>query len=185
MATAGKTSVGASTDFNGNDDGSLDGPYTTGASATITAFHIYMRWTTGATALIRPLIYADSGGEPGSLIATLAEISMSDTTPQWRDLTGLSVNTGAATDIWIGLWYNNSQHRYYYDAPGGTPGRYKSVLATYSSSGDAPSTWPTASDTNDTQEHSCYVDYTAGAAADATPPLQRFDPIPFMSNQRI
>lgn len=168
MAVAGYNTIGGLTDFNGTDDGAVDGPFTTGANATITAYHIYMKFTSGAAFHIRPIIYADSAGEPGSLIATLAEINVNSTTAQWWDLTGLSVSTGSATNIWIGAWYENSNHLYNYDAPGGTQGRYKSVLATYSSTADAPSTWPTASDINDTELHSCYVDYTpAGSSVPA------------------
>lgn len=140
------------------------GPFTVGAGSTISAFHAYLR-SSGAGAAdpaFRPLIYEDSAGEPGALIATLAEIvvPLADTTGAWRDLTGLSV-VSTSDAIWIGLWYNGVNHRYAYDTPGGDVSRYKSSLATYSSSGDAPDPWPAGSDATDTQEHSTYIEYTA------------------------
>lgn len=169
MATAGKTSIGASEDFNGNNDGAVGGPYTVGAGSTITEFHAYLRATdNGTDQRFRPLIYADSAGEPGALIETLTEITIltSDTTGAWRDVTGLSVSSGANTDIWIGLWNANVGYRYAYDTPGGNPERYKSVLAAYSSTNPAPDPWPAASDTPSTQEVSCYVTYTPAVAAE-------------------
>jgi hypothetical protein len=163
MATAGKTSVGASEDFNAANDGAVNGPYAVGIGSTITEFHAYFRSDGNGPAIaVRPLIYEDNAGEPGALIATLAQIQLTtgDTTGAWRDLTGLSVVSPAA-NIWIGLWNLNSNYRYAYDTPGGNPERYKGVLATYSSSGDAPDPWPAASDSTSLQEPSMYVVYTA------------------------
>jgi hypothetical protein len=172
MATAGKTSVGASEDFNAANDGAVNGPYTVGVGSTITAFHAYFRSDGAGPAIaVRPLIYQDSSGEPGALVATLAEIALTtgDTTGAWRDVTGLSVVSPSAA-IWIGLWNLNANYRYAYDTPGGTPERYKGILATYSSSGDAPDPWPAASDSASTQEPSMYVEYTAAASPQSLRP---------------
>lgn len=165
MATAGKTSIGASEDFNGANDGAVNGPYTVGVGSMITEFHAYFRSDGAGPAIaVRPLVYEDNAGEPGALIATLAEIALTtgDITGAWRDLTGLSVVSPSA-DIWIGLWNNNQNYRYFYDTPGGNPERYKGNLAAYSSSGDAPDPWPAASDSPSPQEPSIYVVYTPAA----------------------
>lgn len=168
MATAGKTTIGASDDHDAADDGDINGPYTVGAGSVITEYHAYL-WSlngAGANIKVRPIIYEDSAGEPGNLIATLTEIAFiaGSVTPQWRDLTGLSVPVSVDA-IWIGLWFNNNNCEYAYDSPGGNPGRYKSSFAPYSSGGDAPTPWPTASDAPSTQEHSQYVTYTPAAGA--------------------
>lgn len=166
MATAGKTTIGATEDFDAADDGDIQGPYTVGTGSTITAYHAYLRSNSGAGAApkFRPLIYRDNAGEPGALISTLTEIALlaSDTTGAWRDVTGLSI-VSPTDSIWIGLWFNNNNHRYAYDSPGGTPGRYKAVLAAYSSTNPAPDPWPAASDTTSGQEKSIYVEYTTAA----------------------
>lgn len=172
MATAGKTSIGASEDFNAANDGAVNGPYTVGVGSTITEFHAYFRSDgVGPAITVRPLIYRDSAGEPGALIATLAEIALTtgDTAGAWRDLTGLSVVSPSAA-IWIGLWNLNSNYRYAYDTPGGNPERYKGSLAAYSSSGDAPDPWPAASDSTSTQEPSMYVVYTSAVASQMLAP---------------
>jgi hypothetical protein len=173
MATAGKTSVGGTEDFDSTNDGDIQGPYTVGAGSTITEFHAYLR-STGAGATdpkFRPLVYADNAGEPGALIATLPEITiaLADTTGAWRDITGLSVSTGANAAIWIGLWFNGVNHRYVYDTPGGNTSRYDAAMLTYSSSGDAPSSWDTAGDTPATQEKSLYVVYSGAVTQKLRP----------------
>lgn len=167
MAVAGYNTVGASTDFNAANDGGVTGPFTVGAGATITEFHLYAEPGAG-NGFFRPIIYEDNGGEPGSLIATLAEQTVAVGNPAaWYDITGLSISVGSAA-IWIGLWTKDNFVLYHYDSPGGTPGRYKGSLATYSSTGNAPATWPTASDSTSGQQRSVYVVYTPAGGATVT-----------------
>lgn len=158
MAEAGYHVIGASTDFDSTDDGKVDGPYTVGVGATITEFWIYMGTTGGAK--IRPLIYSDNAGEPNVMIATLTEISWAGTTgATWVGFSGLSIPVSYSA-VWLGFWSNNASHRYNYDTPGGNWSRYKGTMATYASTGDAPTPWPVASDTTSTQKESVYVVYT-------------------------
>lgn len=161
MAQAGYSTIGASTDFDSTNDGKVDGPYTVGVGATITEFWQYFS-TIGADK-VRPLIYSDNAGEPDAMIATLTEISWAGVTAgQWWSVTGLSVPV-SVNAIWLGFWSQGSSHRYRYDTPGGNISRYKAALAAYSSSGDAPTPWPVASDATSTQEMSVYVVYTPAA----------------------
>lgn len=167
MAIAGYDTIGASTDFNAANDGGVTGPFTVGIGATITEFHLYAEPGAGS-GFFRPIIYEDSGGEPGNLIATLVEQDvLSGNPPAWYDVTGLSIVSSVAA-IWIGLWTEDNFVLYHYDSPGGNPGRYKSNLAPYSATGDAPATWPAASDSLSSQQRSTYVVYTPAAVPGVT-----------------
>lgn len=172
MATAGKTSIGASEDFDAANDGDIQGPYTVGVGSPITGFHAYLRSASGAgaTPAFRPLIYRDNAGEPGALIATLPEITFSEalTTAAWYDVTGLSI-VSPVNQVWIGLWFKNSNHRYAYDTPGGNIARYDGAMLAYSSGGDAPDPWDTGGDSPGTQEKSFYIDYTTVATQTLRP----------------
>lgn len=167
MATAGKTALGASEDFDGANDGDINGPYFVGAGSTITEYHVSFRSGDGlgAAPKCRPMLYRDNSTDAGALIATLDEIAIlaSDTVMADRSLTGLSV-VSPVDYIWLGEWWNNTNHRYAYDSPGGTPGRYKSSLAVYASTGDSPDPWPASTDVTSGQEHTHYIVYTLASS---------------------
>lgn len=177
MAELGNHITGPPWDHSdGNDtgDGYVMGPFGDGVSGTITEMHIAMTGSTGNNPPYRPLIYAADGSDPGDLIAALDEIIVAEAAA-WVNITSLSIPfTGP---IYIGFLQGAipGVSYYGYDDAGG-PGFYKHTMATYSSTGDPvtdyPSAggtdWPKTTDTPTTaQAVGVYVVYTPGEGGGA------------------
>lgn len=155
MATFGKTTIGGTTGgWAGNQVG-VCGPYASSAG-TLTTISVYLNQNQAGSAAAIPVLYADSSGLPGALLAQGAEVTIPVQPAAWVDFP-ISYTLTAA-NYWIGLAVKlaNSGFGSFYDAlangdkwvsnsyptlpnpfgtPGGTNNQNKSIYATYSLAG--------------------------------------------------
>jgi subtilisin family serine protease len=161
--TFGKATIGASTDA-GTADWKRVCTFALGQDASVSKLTIYLARYSSGQQVLRGVIYADSGGAPGALLATSSEVTFgSSATAGWYDLPfSIPVALSAGT-YWIGL------------IDGATTNvialRYDSVTA---SSAVAPDTYadgpsdPFGTPSRyDAEQLSIYATYTAAAATSA------------------
>ena len=156
-ATFGKTTVGAKSDLFGSNRKRVN-EYALGVNATVSKLTVYLRPTShSGTQAIKGIIYADSGGAPGSLLAVSNQLTFASTDAAgWYDLTFPTPASLAPGNYWIGVLTGSSY---------GVAGyRYDSVANsrdyntnTYSS---GPSN-PFGPVTIDSQQMSLYATYTS------------------------
>jgi subtilisin family serine protease len=162
----GKTTVGANSDVFGNDRKRVN-EYALSVNATVSKLTIYLQPTsTSGTQPIKGVIYADSGGAPGSLLAVSNQLTFASTNAAgWYDLTFPTPPHLAAGNYWIGVLTGSSY---------GVAGfRYDSVSKsrdynanTYSSGPSNPFGPVT---TIDSDQMSLYATYTVPPPASSAP----------------
>jgi hypothetical protein len=150
--TFGRTTVGSLKNTGGAGYLDMSGPYATAAAGSVVKLTGYLQGGTGAQAM-RAVVYADSGGRPGALIAVSVEVTIQAGAPAgWVDFPLAVAASLPAGKYWLGYWYGNSRAQEYYDTVAGG-GRY--APAAYSSTGNPPSTFPTG--TGDSIGYSLYA----------------------------
>jgi hypothetical protein len=92
---------------------------------------------------IRGVIYTNSGGQPGTLVAVTSEVSLAaNRAAGWLALPLTTPVQLAAGSYWLGYWYADGNSRLYYLNVAGAE-RYKA--AAYSSTANPPTSFGTAS----------------------------------------
>ncbi|MGZ6563843.1 MAG: hypothetical protein ACXVH1_30515, partial [Solirubrobacteraceae bacterium] len=92
---------------------------------------------------LRGVIYTNSGGQPGTLVAATSEVSLAaNRAAGWVTLPLTAPVQLAAGSYWLGYWYADGNGRLYYLNVAGAE-RYKA--AAYSSTGNPPASFGTAS----------------------------------------
>ena len=161
MATFGKTTVGGSvaSDVNGGYV-SLSNSATLSGNGTATSMSAHIGGHLGAADTLRMVLYADSAGNPGTLLGVTDEVAISSRTWYTANFpSGIALTAGT---YWLGIW-DPSNVDYDYDAGGTAP--YKPF--TYSSTGSPPSPFGSPQGTNN-QDISIYVTYTPASAGPPT-----------------
>ncbi|MGZ6691751.1 MAG: hypothetical protein ACXVHQ_30470, partial [Solirubrobacteraceae bacterium] len=109
-----------------------------------------------AASRIRGVIYTNSGGQPGTLVAATSEVSLAaNRAAGWVTLPLTTPVQLAAGSYWLGYWYADGNSRHYYLNVAGAE-RYKA--AAYSSTGNPPTSFGTASTA--TSSYSLTATYT-------------------------
>ena len=138
----GQSQVGTLVDTGGAGYLDLSGPYTVSAAATVSQLNGYMAGSSAASRL-RGVIYTNSGGQPGTLVAATSEVSLAaNRTAGWVTLPLTTPVQLAAGSYWLGYWYADGNSRLYYLNLAGAE-RYKA--AAYSSTANPPTSFGTAS----------------------------------------
>ena len=138
----GQSQVGTLVDSGGAGYLDLSGPYTVSGTVTVTQLNGYMAGSSAASR-IRGVIYTNSGGQPGTLVAVTSEVSLAaNRAAGWLVLPLASPVQLAAGSYWLGYWYADGNSRHYYLNVAGAE-RYKA--AAYSSTGNPPASFGTAS----------------------------------------
>ena len=157
-ATFGNTAVGGSSDsFSANRK--RVNAYSLSVPASVSKLSIYLRPTsTSGQEQVEGLIYADSNGSPGSLLATSAPLTFSSTqSAGWYDLPFSSSVSLPAGSYWIGVITGGT---------GGVAGyRYTSVTGSRDYNTNSFASGPTnpfGSFSTDNEEMSLYATYTSG-----------------------
>jgi hypothetical protein len=104
LATLGKITDGGS-NSSSTTDKTIVSQFTASANAVVIAGHSRL-WVTAGTANIEMVVYSDSAGLPGSLIAQSNTVTISNTTEAQVDFTFSGVNQVATTNgtpYWIGF----------------------------------------------------------------------------------
>ncbi|HEX5195511.1 MAG TPA: hypothetical protein VFW09_22150, partial [Solirubrobacteraceae bacterium] len=131
--------------------------YSLSQSGSVTKLSVYLQPGSGSgTADVEGVIYADSGGQPGALIATSSQLAFPSTgAAGWYDLTFSSPAALAPGSYWIGVLTGGTTQAAGY--------RYKFVSASrysnYNQYSSGPSN-PFGSGTTDNQQMSLYATYT-------------------------
>jgi hypothetical protein len=166
-STFGKTSVGGSPDaFSANRK--RVNKYPLSVAAKVSKLSVYLAPTsTSGQQVLEGIIYADSSGKPGALLATSSQLTFASTNSAgWYDLTFQTPISLAAGNYWIGVITGGS---------GSVAGfRYDSVSGARDANANTYSSGPSnpfGSFSTDSEQTSLYATYTT-AAADTTPPSQ-------------
>jgi hypothetical protein len=169
--TFGKTSVGTGSDPMSPDRKRVT-HFTLGEAGTVTKLSAYLEPTgTAGTQAVEALIYADSSGAPGALLATSGEVIFHGTDAAgWRDFSlasGLSLQPGT---YWLGLISGASSHvaAFRYDSVSGSRDYNANAYAS------GPSN-PFGSFSVDGEQMSIYATYTP--AAPSPPPASTSPPV--------
>jgi hypothetical protein len=154
--TFGKTNIGASTDAFAADRKRVN-RYALSVAATVSKLSIYLAPTeTSGEQVIDGLIYADSSGSPGALLATSSQLTFKSTsTAGWYDLPFSSPPILAAGNYWIGVITGASSHvaGFRYDSVAGS----RDYNANTFTSGP---TNPFGSFSSDAEQTSLYASYS-------------------------
>jgi len=114
----GLTTVGAVNTAVGPDKKRVS-RYTLSQTGDVSKLSLYVAGTgVAGTQVVRGVIYADAGGEPGALLGTTAEVSGSGSDPAgWRDLPFASPVRLAAGSYWLGFLAGNTTSvlKFYFD----------------------------------------------------------------------
>ena len=140
------------------------GPYTLGVGATVTKLIGYL--SGGASpSQIRAVIYADSSGNPGALVATTDEVTVgAGAGAGWVDFpfaAPVDLNPGA---YWIGYWLGTNSATLYYD---NVTGSERFAQAAYASTGSAPAIFPTAGFGSSDTSYSLYASFQSSVVRSA------------------
>ena len=158
----GQSQVGSLVDTGGAGYLDLSGPYTVSSTVTVSQLNGYMAGSSVASR-IRGVIYTNSGGQPGTLVAVTNEVSLAaNRAAGWLVLPLPSPVQLAAGSYWLGYWYADGNSRLYYLNVAGAE-RYKA--AAYSATANPPASFGTASTAT-----SSYSLTPVGAAARALVP---------------
>ena len=164
--TFGKTTVGASTDSVVANRKRVN-RYAVSASVSVTKLSVYLQpASTSGTQTLEGVIYADSGGSPGSLIAVSNQLTFASTnTAGWYDLPFSTPVSLAPGNYWIGFVSGSSSYvvAFRYDSVAGS----RAYNANTYSSG--PSN-PFGSASTDSEQISLYATYTTQTPPPTTPP---------------
>jgi subtilisin family serine protease/fibronectin type 3 domain-containing protein len=154
--TFGKTNVGESTDSFLADRKRVS-RYALSIAATVSKLSIYLAPTgTSGEQVMKGLVYADSSGSPGALLATSAQLAFKSTnTAGWYDLTFAAPPVLAAGDYWIGIITGTASHVAGF--------RYDSVAGSRDYNQDVYTSGPTnpfGSFSTDAEQTSLYATYS-------------------------
>jgi hypothetical protein len=157
-ATFGKTTIGANSDIALANRKRVN-RYTLTASGTVQKLSIYLQPTsTTGSQVLEGLIYADSGGSPGSLIAVSNQLTFSNTSAAgWYDLTFGTPPHLAAGTYWIGFMSGATSYviGFRWDSVSGSRAYNANVFTS------GPSN-PFGSVSTDGEQMSLYATYTPG-----------------------
>lgn len=158
MATLGKTAVGASSSSWPTGYLEVAGPYTASENGTPTSVSLYVAGNVTDANPVRGVIYLDSAGVPGALVALGAAVTV--TAGQAAGWITSTISTGSITNgskYWVGFMPGGGPNgcSFYKDTVGGSA-RY--VTVTYPTAPD-----PFGSPTTYTDELSAYITYTPAA----------------------
>jgi len=158
-ATFGTTSVGGVSDAFAPDRKRVNA-YSLSQAGSVSKLSVYLQpgYASG-TADIEGVIYADSNGSPGALIATSSQLAFPSTgAAGWYDLRFASPPNLAAGRYWIGVLTGGATHAAGYRYANVNASRlYNSNLYT-----SGPSSPFGGSATTDSQQMSLYATYTPG-----------------------
>ncbi|TMK23936.1 MAG: choice-of-anchor D domain-containing protein, partial [Actinobacteria bacterium] len=168
--TFGKTGVGAGTDTFLTDRKRVN-RYALAAAGSVTKLSIYLAPTaTAGQQLLKGLIYADSAGAPGALLAVSEALTFKSTNAAgWYDLVFSAPVKLAAGNYWIGVITGASSYvaGFRYDA---VTGARDYNANTYTSGASNPFGTPTI----DPEQTSLYATYlpesSSGAPVNTAPP---------------
>jgi hypothetical protein len=164
--TFGKTTVGASSDTAVANRKRVN-RYSVSASVSVTKLTIYLQQGgASGTQTLEGVIYADSGGSPGALIAVSNQVTFASTNAAaWYDLPFSTPVSLAPGNYWIGFMSGSTSYviGFRYDSVSGS--RLYNAN-TYSS---GPSN-PFGSASSDSEQISLYATYTTGSPPSTTPP---------------
>jgi len=158
-STFGKTSVGASSDSMAANRKRVNA-YSVSSSAAVSKLSIYLQPTgTSGQQALRGVIYADSGGAPGALVAVSNELSFASTQAAgWYDLALPGAVTLSPGRYWIGMVSGGSSYVAGF--------RWDSVSASRVFNSNTYTSGPTnpfgAVGASDSEQMSIYATYTAG-----------------------
>lgn len=172
MATFGKTTNGASQSQSSTDRKKVSSAVPS-SSGTATSITIRGRITAEST-VIKGVIYADSGGAPGALLAVSNEITVNSTTEQeWTGaLAGANqITITSGTTYWIGWHQQDPGSGFFEISRDGTSGQSQTNTDTYSDGPSDPFGVPSA----EAGPVDVYVTYTeeTGGGGGGTEPLVR------------
>ena len=158
--TFGNTAVGS--DWNGasTDDLEASGPFVLAEAGSVSELDGYFAW--GSTAsVVRGVIYADSGGAPGALVAATPEVSLPTTSSDgWVSLPFTGSVALPAGSYWLGYWYGDGNSGHAFTTQSGSA---QVMAETYSATADPSSTFETAFTWS--EELSVYATYTASSGS--------------------
>ena len=138
----GQSQVGTLVDSGGAGYLDLSGPYTVSSAVSVSQLNGYMAGSSAASR-IRGVIYTNSGGQPGTLVAVTSEVSVAaNRAAGWVTLPLTTPVQLAAGSYWLGYWYADGNSRLYYLNLAGAE-RYKA--AAYSTTANPPTSFGTAS----------------------------------------
>ena len=161
MATLGYTTVGGTGGGGVANQFEVAGPFTAASSGTLTDM-TFSGASNAGTVHVTMGVYNDSAGSPGTLLATSAEITVNNTTPQlWTGAISGSIVSGQA--YWIAISFDGGT---VINHDGATPppdGRHGT--STYSA-GSLPGTPPSTSAFGGVLR-TMYATYTAGSGSSA------------------
>jgi subtilisin family serine protease len=154
--TFGTTTVGANPDPILADRKRVN-RYTLGTAAHVSKLSIYLQPAgTSGTQLFEGLIYADTGGAPGALVAVSTPFTFSSSNPAgWYDLVFSSPVALSAGNYWIGIISGNTSHVAAF--------RWTSVGGSRDYNADSYTSGPSnpfGTPTIDSEEMSVYASYT-------------------------
>jgi hypothetical protein len=133
--------VGATGCRGGGDYLDADGPFQLSGAVTVSKLSGYVTGG-GASQKVRGVIYADSGGSPGSLVAVTPEVTIAAAQAAgWVDLVFSGSVSLAAGSYWIGYWYGPSSNGALFSCTNGVSGIEHYVSDGYSSSGSPNNLW--------------------------------------------
>ena len=138
----GQSQVGTLIDSGGAGYLDLSGPYAVSGAVSVSQLNGYMAGSS-AVSRIRGVVYTNSGGQPGTLVAVTSEVSVAaNRAAGWVTLPLASPVQLAAGSYWLGYWYADGNSRHYYLNLAGAE-RYKA--AAYSTTANPPTSFGTAS----------------------------------------
>jgi hypothetical protein len=138
----GQSQVGTLVDTGGAGYLDMSGPYAVSGSVSVSQLNGYLAGSSVASR-IRGVIYTNSGGQPGTLVAVTSEVSLAaNRAAGWLALPLTTPVQLAAGSYWLGYWYADGNSRLYYLNVAGAE-RYKA--AAYSSTANPPTSFGTAS----------------------------------------
>ena len=133
--TLGRTTIGAAAAGGGSGFIAVSGPYALSSATPLVGLSGYLRGGVSAQG-IRVVVYADSGGQPGNLVAVSQQVTIAAGQPAgWAAFPLSGSPTLPAGGYWLGYWLSGSSVQLYYDDVPGS-GRY--VAASYSGTGSPP-----------------------------------------------
>ncbi len=164
--TFGTTTVGSSSDAMLADRKRVNRS-TLSVAANVSKLSLYLQPTgTSGSQLITGVLYADSSGNPGALIAKTAELTFKSTQPAgWYDLTFSSPIPLTAGNYWIGMISGASSNV--------TGFRYTNVSGSRAYNANTYTAGPSnpfGAHSTDNEQISEYATYSTGGSADTTAP---------------
>jgi hypothetical protein len=159
MTTLGKTTTGTTTNTSSGNKAVVS-PATASGSGTLTAGHFRVSISAG-TADVNLVVYADSGGSPGALLAVSDTLTISNTALAWNDFTfsganQISISNGVTYHVG-GSWADPGATSFTYE-------RDNTASQRFEQTSHNPDPFGTPS-LNSGGPVAAYVEFSAGASA--------------------